>query len=77
MFVIQQLFSDYEKIIRTMDGDGQKVTFPPARARTVEEIHAVADGFAAGAKRANGGIATEQSAEAALTLAAADVVALG
>ena len=44
--------SDYEKTIRNMNGDWQRVTFPPARALTVEEIHAVADGFAAGAKRA-------------------------
>ncbi len=44
--------SDYEKTIRNIDGPWEKVTFPPARALTVEEIHAVADGFAAGAKRA-------------------------
>ena len=44
--------NDYEKTIRAIDGDWQKVTFPPARALTVTEIHAVADGFAAGAKRA-------------------------
>ncbi len=44
--------NDYEKQIRNISGDWPKVTFPPARALTVEEIHAVADGFAAGAKRA-------------------------
>jgi N-ethylmaleimide reductase len=44
--------NDYEKQIRNIEGDWPKVTFPPARALSVEEIHAVADGFAAGAKRA-------------------------
>ena len=44
--------SDDEKQIRNISGDWHKVTFPPARALTVEELHAVADGFAAGAKRA-------------------------
>ncbi len=44
--------SDDEKQIRNISGDWPKVTFPPARALTVEELHAVADGFAAGAKRA-------------------------
>lgn len=44
--------NDAEKHIRNIKGDWPKVTFPPARALTVEEIHAVADGFAAGAKRA-------------------------
>ena len=43
---------DDEKQIRNISGDWPKVTFPPARALTVEELHAVADGFAAGAKRA-------------------------
>ena len=44
--------SDDEKQIRNISGDWPKVTFPPARALTVEELHAIADGFAAGAKRA-------------------------
>lgn len=44
--------NDYEKQIRNIEGDWPKVTFPPARALTVDELHAVADGFAAGAKRA-------------------------
>lgn len=44
--------NDYEKGIRNIKGDWPKVTFPPARALTVEEIHAVADGFAEGARRA-------------------------
>ena len=44
--------SDYEKTIRNIDGPWEKVTFPSARALTVAEIHAVAKGFAAGAKRA-------------------------
>ena len=44
--------TDYEKQIRNIAGDWPKVTFPPARALTVAELHAVADGFAAGAKRA-------------------------
>ncbi|MFN7224406.1 MAG: alkene reductase [Paracoccaceae bacterium] len=44
--------TDYEKQIRNIKGDWPLVTFPPARALTVEEIHAVADGFAQGARRA-------------------------
>lgn len=44
--------NDYEKQIRAIKGDWPLVTFPPARALSVEEIHAVADGFAAGAARA-------------------------
>ena len=44
--------TDYEKQIRAIDGAWNKVTFGPARALTIEEIHQVADGFAAGAKRA-------------------------
>lgn len=44
--------STYEKDIRNISGDWPKITFGPARALTVEEIHTVADGFAAGAKRA-------------------------
>lgn len=44
--------NDYEKTIRAIKGDWPKVTFPPARELSVEELHAVADGFAAGAKRA-------------------------
>ena len=44
--------NDNEKQIRNIAGDWPKVTFPVARALTVEEVHAVADGFAAGAKRA-------------------------
>lgn len=44
--------TDYEKQIRNIAGDWPKVTFPQARALTVEEIHAVADGFAEGARRA-------------------------
>jgi 2,4-dienoyl-CoA reductase-like NADH-dependent reductase (Old Yellow Enzyme family) len=44
--------NDYEKTIRNIKGDWSLVTFPPARALTVDEIHAVADGFAVGAKRA-------------------------
>lgn len=44
--------NDYEKAIRAIKGDWPKVTFPPARELSVEELHAVADGFAAGAKRA-------------------------
>lgn len=43
--------NDTEKQIRNIEGDWPKVTFPPARALTVDELHAVADGFAAGAKR--------------------------
>ena len=44
--------TDYEKQIRAIDGPWDKVTFGQARALTVAEIHQVADGFAAGAKRA-------------------------
>jgi len=44
--------NDYEKTIRGISGDWPKVTFPPARELSVEELHAVADGFAAGAQRA-------------------------
>lgn len=44
--------SDDEKHIRAIDGPWKKVTFGPARALTVAEIHQVAEGFAAGAKRA-------------------------
>jgi 2,4-dienoyl-CoA reductase-like NADH-dependent reductase (Old Yellow Enzyme family) len=44
--------NDYEKQIRNISGDWPKVTFPPARALTVEDIHALADGFAEGARRA-------------------------
>lgn len=44
--------SDDEKTIRNIKGDWPKVTFPPARELSVAELHAVADGFAAGAKRA-------------------------
>lgn len=44
--------TDDEKHIRNIKGDWPKVTFPPARALTVDEIHAIADGFAAGARRA-------------------------
>lgn len=44
--------TDDEKHIRNINGDWPKVTFPPARALSVDEIHAIADGFAAGAKRA-------------------------
>lgn len=44
--------NDYEKTIRGIKGDWPKVTFPPARELSVEELHAVADGFAEGARRA-------------------------
>ncbi|MBC7477008.1 MAG: NADH:flavin oxidoreductase [Pseudorhodobacter sp.] len=44
--------TDYEKQIRGIDGPWDKVTFGPARALTTAELHQVADGFAAGAKRA-------------------------
>lgn len=44
--------NDYEKNIRNISGAWPKVTFPQARELTVEEIHAVADGFAEGARRA-------------------------
>ena len=44
--------SRYEADIRGIGGAWPKVTFDPARALTVPEIHAIADGFAAAAKRA-------------------------
>ena len=44
--------SDAEKTIRNIDGDWPKVTFGAAREASVAEIHALADGFAAGAARA-------------------------
>ena len=44
--------NDYEMGIRNITGDWPKISFGPARALTVEDIHAIADGFAAGAKRA-------------------------
>lgn len=44
--------NDYEKQIRNIAGDWPLVTFPPARELSVEEIHAIADGFAEGARRA-------------------------
>ena len=44
--------SDDEKKIRGIEGPWKKVTFGPARALTVAEIHQIADGFADGAKRA-------------------------
>ncbi len=44
--------SHYEADIRGITGAWPKMTFGPARALTVAEIHAVADGFAAGAARA-------------------------
>ncbi len=44
--------TDAEKHDRGLDGDWPKVTFPPARELTEAEIEQVADGFAAGAKRA-------------------------
>lgn len=44
--------TDAEKHDREITGDWPKVTFPPARAMTVEEIGEVADDFAAGAARA-------------------------
>jgi len=40
--------TDDEKTIRNIRGDWPKVTFGPARALTISEIHQVADGFAAG-----------------------------
>ncbi len=48
------LYSDtnYEAEIRGITGPWPKVTFNPARALTVAEIHAIADGFAEGAARA-------------------------
>ncbi len=44
--------TDNEKQDRGLSGDWPMVTFPPARAMTVDEIERAADGFAAGAKRA-------------------------
>jgi N-ethylmaleimide reductase len=44
--------TDDEKTIRNIEGNWPKVTFGPARALSISEIHQVADGFAAGAKRA-------------------------
>ena len=44
--------TDEEKNNRGITGDWPKVTFPPARALTVEELSRVADGFAEGAVRA-------------------------
>jgi len=44
--------SDDEKNIRGISGPWPKVTFGPARELTVADIHQIADGFAAGAKRA-------------------------
>ena len=44
--------TDEEKHNRGITGDWPKVTFPPARALTVDEISRVADGFAEGAARA-------------------------
>lgn len=44
--------TDYEKEIRAIRGPWPKVTFPPARALEVAEIHAIAEGFAEGARRA-------------------------
>ena len=44
--------SDYEKTIRNISGDWPKVTFGRAHALTVDEIHAMANGFAEGAVRA-------------------------
>jgi 2,4-dienoyl-CoA reductase-like NADH-dependent reductase (Old Yellow Enzyme family) len=41
-----------EKAIRNITGDWPKITFGPAHALSIDEIHAVADGFAAGAARA-------------------------
>jgi N-ethylmaleimide reductase len=41
-----------EKHLRHIEGPWPKVTFGPCRALTVAEIHEIADGFAAGAKRA-------------------------
>ncbi len=48
------LYTDtrYEADIRGIAGAWDKVTFGPARALTIPEIHAIADGFAAGAARA-------------------------
>jgi len=44
--------TDDEKYDRGIDGDWPKVTFPPARALTIEELYKIADGFAEGAVRA-------------------------
>ncbi len=44
--------TDNEKQDRGLSGGWPKVTFPPAREMTVDEIERAADGFAAGAKRA-------------------------
>ncbi len=44
--------TDEEKHNRGIEGDWPKVTFPPARALTVQELSRVADGFAEGAARA-------------------------
>lgn len=44
--------TDEELNNRGLTGDWPKVTFPQARALSEEEIHRVADGFAAGARRA-------------------------
>lgn len=44
--------NDYEKKIRNIEGAWPKVTFGQARALSVKDIHAVADGFAEGAARA-------------------------
>lgn len=41
-----------EKLDRGIEGDWPKVTFPPARELSVDELHKVADGFAEGAVRA-------------------------
>lgn len=43
---------DQEKHDRGVTGDWPKITFPPARALTVDEISRIADGFAEGAVRA-------------------------
>ena len=44
--------NNYERKIRGIDGAWPKVTFGQARALTIKEIHAIADGFAEGAARA-------------------------
>ena len=46
------LYTDtpYEQAIRNIAGDWPRVTFGPARALSVDDIHAVADGFAEGAR---------------------------
>ncbi len=44
--------TNYEAEIRGIKGPWPKVTFGPARALTVAEIHDIADGFAEGAARA-------------------------